>query len=149
MAEIANCPRCGRLFARALRPVCESCFKEYEKMFQTVYTFIRKKENREATMEEVVENTGVEEKYIQQFIREGRLKTSHFPNLTYPCESCGRAIREGRLCDHCKRNIHDGLKKEDREKRFAERKERREKQSERERFKTYHSLDDRIKGKDR
>ncbi|HHY21710.1 MAG TPA: hypothetical protein GX525_07475 [Bacilli bacterium] len=149
MAEIDNCPLCGRIFVRALRPVCESCFREYEKMFQTVYTFIRKKENREATIQEVVEHTGVEEEYIQQFIREGRIKTSQFPNLYYPCESCGSPIREGRICDKCKQNIYDGLKKEDREKRFIERKQNHAKQAQRERYKTYHSLDDRLKEKER
>lgn len=148
MQQIENCPQCGKLYVRALRSVCESCFKEYEKMFQTVYQFIRKKENREATMEEVVEHTGVEEKIILQFIRDGRLKLTNFPNMSYPCESCGRSIREGRICDKCKQNIHDGLKKEDRERQFSERKERREKQKKRERYKTYHSLDDRLKGKE-
>lgn len=144
MGEIINCPRCGKIFAKALRPVCNDCFKEYEKMFQKVYAFMRKRENREATIPEIVEHTGVEEKYIHQFVKDGRLKPTHFPNLSYPCDSCGAFIREGRICSECRHHIYEGLKRERKEKEFLKRKKRREQQEKRERFQTYHSMDVRL-----
>lgn len=58
-----------------------------------------------ATLVEVCEHTGVAEKKIRQFIREGRLIVTSFPNLGYPCESCGTLIQMNRLCKPCKQEL--------------------------------------------
>jgi flagellar operon protein (TIGR03826 family) len=111
VAELANCTKCGRLFVRmSTRDVCESCYQEEERQFERVYTFLRKRENRTATMAQIVEATGVAEKLITKWIREGRLQLVRFPNLTYPCESCGTMIREGRLCANCLGKLQKDLR---------------------------------------
>lgn len=141
MRELENCPRCGQLFVKGIRDICQSCFKEIEEKFQVVYTYLKQKKNREASMREVADNTGVSEADIIKFIREGRLHLNQFPNLSYPCESCGREIREGRICDSCQKRIYEGLetaeKEEDRQRRLTDK--------EKERYKTYYSLNDRLK----
>lgn len=144
MKDIANCPRCGAIFVKTHRPICHNCYIEQEKNFEKVSTFIRKKENRMATLQEVHEKTGVDLQLIHQFIREGRLLVHNMPNITYPCESCGKPIREGRLCATCRGNITEGLKKLEREKKFAELVKRSQEDSKK-RFVTYHSLNDRLK----
>lgn len=141
MSNLANCPRCGKIFVKALRPVCEQCAKEYEKMFEKVYQYIRKRENRMASLQEVVEATEVSEEYIFQFIREGRLKLNQFPNLAVPCESCGKMTRSGRLCSSCKDGINRDLNIIQTEKEIAERK----RNEEREKYQTYKTLNDRLK----
>ncbi|MBB5173765.1 TIGR03826 family flagellar region protein [Texcoconibacillus texcoconensis] len=140
MGELANCPRCGEVFVKALRSVCSNCYQEVEEMFRTVFNYIRKRENRTATMRQVVEGTGVSEDQIIRFIKEGRLKLSQFPNLTYPCESCGSEIREGRICESCRTGIKSDLKHEEDLKAVEER----QKQEERDRNRTYHSLNGKI-----
>lgn len=140
MAELANCPKCGGVFVKALRSVCEKCAREVETQFDTVYRFIRKRDNRRADINEVVEATEVPKEQIFQFIREGRILVSQFPNLSYPCESCGADIKDGRLCDSCKGNIQSGLKQHDSQKAFEERKVKEENG----RVTAYHSLDDRV-----
>lgn len=102
--------------------------------------YIRKKENRQATISEVEEATGIEERIITKFIRQGRIHISNFPNLTYPCESCGVSIREGRICGACKGNITGGLARIESEKRF----EARKKADENRKLTTYHSLNDKL-----
>ncbi|MFB4165209.1 TIGR03826 family flagellar region protein [Alteribacillus sp. JSM 102045] len=141
MQNLENCPRCGTLFVKSLRPICKDCYKAIEEKFQTVYTFIRKRENRQATMLEVVEGTGVEREDITRFIKEGRIHLHQFPNLDYPCESCGKGIRKGRICSSCRGEIEGGLQAEQREKERHER----AKEEERKHYTTYHSLNDRLK----
>ena len=69
MGELANCPRCGKIFAKTkFRDVCQNCFQEEEKLFEKVYEFIRRKENRTATIEQVIEATGVDEDIIYKYI---------------------------------------------------------------------------------
>ncbi|MFB5661007.1 TIGR03826 family flagellar region protein [Alteribacillus sp. HJP-4] len=141
MQNLENCPHCGDLFVKSLRPVCNQCHTDMEKKFDEVYRFIRKRENRSASMAEVVEATDVTEEEIIRFIKEGRLRLNQFPNLAYPCDSCGASIREGRLCSSCKSSITGGLQAEAREK---ERKKQ-QVQEERKRYQTYHSINDRLK----
>lgn len=117
MAELANCSKCGRLFVKlSIRDVCESCYQEEEQQFERVYAFLRRRENRMATMAQVVEATGVEEKLIIKWIRAGRLQLVHFPNLGYPCDSCGALIREGRLCAKCLGQLQADLRRAEAEK---------------------------------
>nr|WP_078430929.1 TIGR03826 family flagellar region protein [Alkalihalobacterium alkalinitrilicum] len=143
MQNLENCPRCGKLFVKALRSVCNKCHKEVDQMFQTVYTFIRKKENRKAHIKEVVEGTGVSEDYIFRFIREGRLQLAQFPNLGYPCEACATIIREGRICTSCHTNIRTGIDQHNKEKEIAKRNEKQEKSTRM----TYHLFNDEVRRK--
>ncbi|MGO4888794.1 TIGR03826 family flagellar region protein [Anaerobacillus sp. MEB173] len=136
MSQLMNCPNCGKLFVKALREVCNECHNEVEKQFQTVYQYVRKKENRMASMKEVTEATGVPERKITMWIRQGRLQIAQFPNLAYPCDSCGAPIREGKICVSCKGKLKKDLDIHEKEKRFDERKK--------ERQYTYHTLNSRI-----
>lgn len=120
MAELANCPRCGKVFARDIRKVCNACFKEEEEMYDKVYQFIRKRENREATITEVEEGTGVPEDTIVRFIKEGRLRTAHLANFTYECETCGGPITKGRICENCSESMKKELSSFEAEKKRQE-----------------------------
>ncbi|MGE8206888.1 TIGR03826 family flagellar region protein [Heyndrickxia sp. NPDC080065] len=117
MAELQNCPRCGTLYVRnSFRDVCEKCYKEEEKKYEIVYTFLKKQENRSATKDIVVEKTGVDEELIFKWIRKGRLQLTRFPNLGYPCAKCGTIIREGKLCTNCISTIQNDLEIHEKEK---------------------------------
>ena len=116
MSQLDNCPNCGLIYVKnAFREVCEACYKEEEEQYQTVYKYIRQRENRMARLGQVVEGTGVAESLILKFIRKGRIQLAHFPNLGYPCDRCGRIIREDKLCVSCKKDIHGQLSQMDRE----------------------------------
>ncbi|MCF6410144.1 TIGR03826 family flagellar region protein [Pseudalkalibacillus salsuginis] len=110
MAELANCPQCNRIFVKAFRQVCDVCFKEKEKMYELVYKFIRKKVNREASLWEVHEGTGVPEKTIIRFVKEGRIRAHQLRNIAYPCERCGKNIHNGRICDDCNGDMKNELR---------------------------------------
>lgn len=113
MAELANCSRCNTVFVKSTRTVCQECFKEEEKAFQIVYTFLREHKNREATIIEIVEETGVEEGLIIKFMKEKRLRLTDHPNLGYPCEKCGIPITTDRLCSNCSEGLIRDIKMQD------------------------------------
>ncbi|MBB6453632.1 flagellar operon protein (TIGR03826 family) [Salirhabdus euzebyi] len=124
MGELANCPTCGALFVKGVQSVCQKCYKEEEKAFETVHGYIRKKENRTATVPEVSETTGVEERLIMKFVKERRLHTTHFPNLTYGCERCGEPIGEGKICNNCKDELRADLSLEEKIETIREKQDR-------------------------
>lgn len=111
MGELANCPGCGKLFVKETKNQCKACYEKDEADFETVYRFFKSKENVRATLSEASEQTGVSEKKIIRFIKEGRLRLIELPNLTYPCESCGRKIREGKYCETCMGKFRTTIKR--------------------------------------
>lgn len=113
MGELDNCSNCGKLYVKVVRNVCPDCIKEEEKKFQIVYDFMKKRINRQATIPEITEGTGVEEGLIMKFVKEKRLRSSQFPNLTYPCEKCGEQIQDGKLCSACSKALTSDLTYQD------------------------------------
>lgn len=129
MEELSNCPKCNAIFVKnQFKDICDACYKEEERLYETVYKFIRKRENRTATMQQVIDATGVEEELILKFIKTGRLKLTQFPNLGYPCTKCGKTIREGKLCESCTGQLRKDLNihkaEEERKKEIEERSKR-------------------------
>ncbi|GKV64871.1 MULTISPECIES: TIGR03826 family flagellar region protein [unclassified Sporosarcina] len=110
MAELKNCPSCGGFFNyTGIREVCANCAVSEEKMYETVYRFLRKRENRAANIDRIVEATGVTESLLHKWVRKGRLQPALFPNLGYPCDKCGALTNSGKLCAKCTDEIKKDL----------------------------------------
>lgn len=124
MAELANCSRCGTVFVKSIRDICQECYKKEEADFQIVYEFLKQQKNRQATITEIVEETEVAEELIIKFVKDKRLTPKDFPMLAYPCERCGKDIRRGKICSTCTDELKQDLaavveedkKREEREK---------------------------------
>ncbi|WP_186580795.1 TIGR03826 family flagellar region protein [Aquibacillus kalidii] len=136
MGELSNCSQCNGLFVKTTKDICPNCVKEEEKAFRTVYDFLKIRMNRQATIVEIVEATGVEERLIIKFVKEQRLRPSQFPNLTYPCQRCGSEINEGNLCSDCSKELATDLKNQDVYNDLAKRKAEEEKRK----ANTYYSI---------
>ncbi len=139
MAELRNCPNCDSFFNyTGVRDVCHNCAQKEEELYQIVYRFLRKRENRAATVERIEEATGTDRELLYKWVRKGRLHPAIFPNLGYPCDNCGHLTNTGKLCERCQENLKSELRM------FEAAKEFRDSLSIRER-RTYHM--DRRSGK--
>jgi flagellar operon protein (TIGR03826 family) len=119
--DLSNCPECGEIYIKSkFRDVCEKCWRQEEAAYDTVYKFMRKRENRTASMLQIVEATGVVEVLILKFIKNGKLQIVNFPNLGYPCDKCGTMIRNGRLCEGCTAELRSDLKDFERDEAFKQ-----------------------------
>ena len=111
MAELRNCPMCHEFFNyTGLREVCHKCAQKEEDLYQVVYRFLRKRENRAATVDRIEEATGVDKELLYKWVRKGRLHPTNFPNLGYPCDNCGHITHRGKLCDKCQNAIKADLR---------------------------------------
>ncbi|WP_274362502.1 TIGR03826 family flagellar region protein [Paenibacillus thermotolerans] len=104
---IANCPKCGKIYAKNPRNMCPDCYKQIEDQFAKCVKYLR--ENRRCSLKELSDGTGVSTSMISNFIREGRISIAEFPNMSYDCEVCGAAIREGHLCEACRTKLSRDL----------------------------------------
>lgn len=94
---LANCEVCNRLFAQTVSPMCPDCAKKEEDDFERVSHYLR--ENRQATINEIVDALEVPKGLILKFLRMGRLEQRE--SLSYPCEGCSTLITKGNYCEIC------------------------------------------------
>ncbi|MFJ7932819.1 TIGR03826 family flagellar region protein [Sporosarcina sp. NPDC096371] len=121
MAELRDCPTCGEFFNyTGVREVCAKCATNEEKLYEDVYRFLRRRENRAATIERIVEVTGVTESLLHKWVKKGRLQPAMFPNLGYPCDNCGKLTTKGKLCESCTTTLQKDLRTFEAVKEFRE-----------------------------
>ena len=58
--EMANCPRCRKVFPRLREPICDACVKEEEELFNKVKAFLE--ENPSSTVLKICDETGASQK---------------------------------------------------------------------------------------
>ena len=121
MAEIRSCPQCGEFFNfTGMRDICHKCAQKEEELYQLVYRFLRKRENRAANVDRIEEATGVSKELLYKWVRKGRLHPATFPNLGYPCDNCGRITHKGKLCGECQKDLKADLRTFEAAKEFRE-----------------------------
>ena len=106
--DIRNCAKCGKLFTYINSPICGDCVKKEEEIFEEVRDYI--KENPNATVIEVSNETGVSTNKIYDYLREGKLEAVENIGFSLQCDRCGKAIKKGRYCDSCVLKMEDEIK---------------------------------------
>lgn len=100
MPDLRNCPACGKVFVKLSRNLCPDCIEKEEKEYEQVRKYL--KDSPGASVEEISEITGVDEKKILRWIREGRIDASFSEGgVGLTCKRCGAAISIGNLCSNC------------------------------------------------
>lgn len=97
--DLRNCQKCNRVFAYTGSELCSRCASSDEEDFKKVKDYLY--DNPGATIVEVSEETGVEEKQILRYLRESRIEIREADNLLLDCERCGAPIQTGRFCNSC------------------------------------------------
>lgn len=110
MPDIRNCRKCGKIYNYiGGMPICPLCRQKDEEDYQRVKEYLYQYPG--ATLSEVSTELGVAVETIKRYLRDGRLEIiGEDGNLFLECESCGKAIRSGRFCDECERDISRELK---------------------------------------
>lgn len=104
---LSNCPRCGKTFNKQPKSkVCRDCQEAEEIQFEQVYQYLR--DNPKTIVRTVSEETGVNERLILDWFRNGRL-AGHAPEVTWDCENCGNQIDRGRFCKSCADGTKSGI----------------------------------------
>lgn len=109
MPDVRNCKKCGRVYNYiGGPPICNVCSQQDEQDFKRVKEYLY--DNPGASMSQVSEALEVSVEKITRYLREGRLEiTEDSSNLFLECESCGKAIRSGRFCKDCGKELEKDL----------------------------------------
>lgn len=106
------CQRCKRMFYYSGfgHIYCDYCKRADTRDFDKVKDYIL--ENPGATMLEVADQTGVLMKFIEIYLREGRLEIPENSPIFIKCEMCKKDIRFGRVCPECAEKLTQKKKEE-------------------------------------
>ncbi len=104
-----SCKKCnGKLFyIGSGKYKCDPCETEYYDDFGKVKEFLE--EHGSAPAITIAAHTGVSVELIDLFLRKGKLEIIENSKFYISCEKCGCAIRYGRYCPHCSREIFGGI----------------------------------------
>jgi len=98
--DVQNCKVCGRIFSATKPGVCQKCKAKENDALALVTNSLRDEPGQ--SVEDLSENTGVEDKLILKFIREGKIASEAITG-TVPCGRCGKPAQSlsVRLCPKC------------------------------------------------
>jgi len=99
MIEPKNCPRRGVIFIPITDKICKECVKAEEETYEKVRTYVR--DNPHQGLQAVADACEVSVKRLLVYLQDGRLHASEGMDGELTCSKCGKAIRTGRMCEHC------------------------------------------------
>ncbi len=104
-----SCKKCnGKLFyIGSGKYKCDPCDTEFYDDFGKVKEYLEINGPSSAVI--ISEKTGVRMELIELFLRKGRLEIIENSKFYIKCEKCGCAIRYGRFCPHCARELLGGI----------------------------------------
>lgn len=101
-STIRTCDFCGKLFQSLGTPHCPQCSTKLDKDFIKVREYLYSNKSAAINATEISENTGVSEKAVLYFIKEGRLARKEADGKSsMKCAACGVPIFSGKLCAKC------------------------------------------------
>lgn len=101
-----TCSYCGRIFQSSRSSSCPECVRKMEDQFKIIKEYLY--QHPRASVEEVSNETEIDEKLILHFLREGRLEMVAADGFLI-CEKCGESITSGRLCKKCSDTLAHAL----------------------------------------
>jgi uncharacterized protein len=107
-SRVIECKTCKHLFQSFGSAICPVCVEEMEKNFEIVKEYIYN--NPGANIIEITKETGVTEKSVLYYLKEGRLSVEGAESELV-CEKCKKPISSGRFCKDCQITLENTLYK--------------------------------------
>jgi len=104
--NVKQCRQCGRLFQSRGSSMCPVCAEEMDGNFVIVKEYLY--DHPDANLSDTARETGVPEKIVLEFLREGRLSVD-VAGTMLECEECGAPITNGRFCLKCQGRLEKML----------------------------------------
>lgn len=101
--NVRQCRECRKLFQSFGSSVCPDCVEETDRRFNTVKDYLYNHPN--ANVVDIANDTGVAEKIVLNFLREGRLSLNIAEGSMLECEKCRAPISHGRFCAVCQSKL--------------------------------------------
>ncbi len=106
--KVSQCKNCRRIFQSLGAEFCPNCAEEMDASFQKVKNYIY--DHPHANVLDISEGTGIAEKMVLYFLKEGRLSMGD-ESCGLECEMCAKPISAGRFCKSCQSMFQSAFSK--------------------------------------
>ena len=65
---LINCKKCGSLFIKGARDICDNCYKAELEVVEKIKTFINQNPNPKTTLEEIISAVGISKHELEDLI---------------------------------------------------------------------------------
>ena len=108
--RLANCKKCGKLFKKVLRDICDVCAALECHELILIMRFLRENADQEVTLKQLQAETNIPMDHIEEYYFSGQL-TNAGARIIAECKLCGSEItsmnRKGYFCNKCSDKIQE------------------------------------------
>lgn len=104
MAGLVNCKKCGTLFVRSTRDICDNCYKAEMEQVDKIKSFVISNSAPKTSVEEIAAGCNIDKNELCELIEKGRL-FSIMSKVMVKCKFCGIEIEGDQkstfVCQKC------------------------------------------------
>lgn len=103
--ELVNCKKCGSLFIKNSRDICENCFSTEIELIDKIKHFVNENSQNKVNLSEIIKELKIDKLDLEDLIERGKL-FSIMPKLIIKCRFCGVEIEDEQskinfICTKC------------------------------------------------
>lgn len=108
--KLANCKKCGKLFKKILRDICDVCAAIERHELVVVFRYIRENSDQEVSLNQINRDTDIPLEHLEEFYFSGQLANAG-TRIVASCKLCGAKIttltRKGYFCARCSEKLQE------------------------------------------
>jgi uncharacterized OB-fold protein len=112
MANVANCKKCGTLFLKTSRDICDKCFEAQNKMVSEINSFVILSQDETISLDSILEKYNLSRSEFEELFNAGKF-VRIAKKVTIVCTKCGNVTpienKKGTLCSVCAKKIQSEL----------------------------------------
>lgn len=107
---LANCKKCGKLFKKVLRDICDVCAAVERHELILIHRYIRENPDQDISLKQIHRETEISMDHLDEYYFTGQLATAG-TRIKAECKLCGAEInmmtRKGYFCIKCSEKLQE------------------------------------------
>lgn len=91
MSNLINCSKCGTLFIKKQKDMCDKCIKEQQELINSIIEYVSESPLEKVHLNTIVEHFKITMKELEQFITSFKLASIE-KKLTFTCIKCNNTL---------------------------------------------------------
>ena len=108
--KLANCKKCGKLYKKILRDICDVCAAIERHELILIFRYIRENPDQDLTLMQISQDTDISMEHLEEYYFSGQLANAG-ARLFASCKLCSASInsltRKGYFCSRCSEKIQE------------------------------------------
>jgi len=108
--KLANCKKCGKLYKKVLRDICDVCASIERHELIVIFRYMRENPDQEISLRQINSETSIPMDHLEEYYYTGQLANVG-SRLIAECKLCGSQVnsmtRKGYFCTKCSEKLQE------------------------------------------